>query len=263
MNKIVFLIVTLIVFVIFVIIAISCLPFTLFNIHVSEATGSIPLDSFVFVLTLAVAILTILVAVIGCFEFSRVNKYTEKVDRFEKELDSKLDEFNHSQEELLEQQKNHLNDNFCRALIKQEKYYDQTLLYLSQAAYSIIEQMTDKVKVKKLIKFLTLEYHIANLYRSSIDLNETTKIDKKKKGALLYLTENATKEHISHLKYVAQNDPNEDFKNQAQIIIGQIKEREKNKRKEEMDETEQTSITHNYKSKKCRHNGKMNKRKKR
>ena len=263
MNKIIFLIISFIVFVIFVIIAIYCLPFTIFNFHIFEATGSIPLDSFVFILTLAVAILTILVAVIGCFEFSRVNKYTDKVDRFVKEIDSRLKKHNHSQKELLEQQKNSLNDNFCMALIKQEKYYNQTFYYLSQAAYSIIDLMTDKIKAKKLIKDLTNEYHIANLYRSSIDLNETTKIDRKKKGALLYLTENGTKEHISHLKYVAQNDPNESFKEQAQIIIGQIIEREKNKKKEEMDKTEQSNTINNYKRKKSRHSGKMNKRKKR
>ena len=144
MSKILF---SFFLFFIFLIVAIGSIPICISHFfNITKSTGTLSLDSFVFLLTLAVAVLTILVAIIGCFEFSRVNKYTEKVDKFEKDftkelnnlseiINQKIINFNDTFDKRIELYKNELNESFSLAIDEQELYLNHSIDYLFQATY--------------------------------------------------------------------------------------------------------------------------------
>ena len=173
-------------------------------------------DTFVFILTLIVAVLTFLIAAIGIFEFDRIRKYTEKVDSFKEVLESF--------DNLLEEHEKEFN------LVKdsstmQEQYLKKTIEYLYSASYSNINLMKEEKQAKKLLIKLFHDDQIAKLYRASLDSNETTEIDKDKFAAFVYLEQNGTLDDIKHLEYVVEHDTNKKNCARAHEIKGRIKER--------------------------------------
>lgn len=166
------------------------------------------LDTFIFILTLIVAVIAFLFAIFGVIEFSRIREYTNKVDLFEAKFE------NHKKE-----------------LTQHEQYLDQTIGYLFQATYNITSQIKDS-KIKQII--LDNLYHdlqIAKLYRSSIDSNKTKEINNNKFSAFAYLEVKGRIKDIPHLEYVKLNDNNVQNRKRANVIIKQILARIKHQNK--------------------------------
>lgn len=209
---------------------VSCIAISLFTTiilfrfipNIKDSCSSNPLDTFIFILTLIVAVLTIMVAFIGYYEFTRVNTYTEKVDEFVSDFNEKLETYN----------QNVLN--IQSRLTQQELYLVQTINYLN----SIIAELSYKTQDKSIIERLSRYSHIAQLYRISLDMNESSETSNSKFAAFAYFEESGIIEDIPHLEYVAQHDPNEQNKKRAREIIGHIREREKNKESEREEESE-------------------------
>ena len=116
--------------------------------NIKDSCSSSPLDTFIFILTLIVAVLTIMVAFIGYYEFTRVNHYTERVDEFVTEFNNNLEMYNQNSLELRGR------------LTQQELYLNQTINYLN----SIIAQLSYKTEDRSILERLTRFSHRAQLY---------------------------------------------------------------------------------------------------
>ncbi len=165
------------------------------------------LDTFIFILTLIVAVLAFMFAFIGYHEFTRVIKYTQKVDRLSVEFNENNESFNQIRNRLTQQ----------------ELFLTQSINFLS----TIIARLAHKTQDKDILEKHSHYSHISQLYRISIDTNETPEIMKNKFDAFAYFEVNGTNDDIPYLEYVAQHDPNEQYRNRAWVIIGGIKERNK------------------------------------
>lgn len=194
-------------------IAISAFTTSIICKHTPSISNASSLDTYVFILTLIVAVLTFLIGIIGIIEFSRIQKYIKIVDKFVNKFEKKLNVHENEFEKIK------------YSLTQQEHYLNQTIYYLYQAADSITNQMNDQETALVILNQLYHNLQIAKLYRSSLDSNETSKIDNDKFTAFAYLEENGTMEDIPHLLYVERNDSNEQNRKRATGVIAIIKRR--------------------------------------
>lgn len=174
-----------------------------------DSKGS--LDTFIFILTLIVAVLAFMFAFIGYNEFTRVIEYRKKVDDFESDFNKKL--------ETYKQNMTIISDR----LTKQGLFINQSLNYLN----SILAELSFMSQNENTIKRLLHDSKIAQLYRINLDTNESSDMSNSKFDAFAYLEENGTKEDIPHLNYVAEYDPIESNRDRAREIIGVIKRERK------------------------------------
>ena len=179
--------------------------------NIKDSCSSSPLDTFIFILTLIVAVLTIMVAFIGYYEFTRVNHYTERVDEFVTEFNNNLEMYNQNSLELRGR------------LTQQELYLNQTINYLN----SIIAQLSYKTEDRSILERLTRFSHRAQLYHISLDSNESCEMSNSKFAAFAFFEGNGIMEDIQHLEYVAQHDPIEQNRRRAIEVIAIIRNRNK------------------------------------
>lgn len=180
---------------------------TIKNIFDSKSS----LDTFIFILTLIVAILAFMFAFIGYNEFTRVIEYRKKVDGFESDFNKKLETHNQNMTIISDR------------LTQQGLFINQSLNYLN----SILAELSFMSQNENTIKRLLHDSNIAQLYRINLDTNESSDLSNSKFDAFAYLEENGTKEDIPHLKYVAKYDPIEKNRDRAKEIIGVIKKERK------------------------------------
>lgn len=144
---------------------------------------------------------------------NKLDYYIENADNLQRKIDRLESNFQQQINEIL------INKAF------QDQYLNQLSCYLFQATYSLTGQMNNEVVAKDILYNLFHGYNIAKLYRTSLNSDGTSRIDKDKFAAFAYLMENGTLEDIPHLEYIAKNDPYESNRDQAKEIIGRIKER--------------------------------------
>ncbi len=165
------------------------------------------LDSFIFILTLIVAVLAFLVGIFVYFNLTDFITYKNKVDCFEEK---------HKKDVI----------RITKTIEQQEQYLNQTIGYLFKATYFNVNLIKDRNLAKELLKQLSHDLQIATLYRTSFDINKTPKIDSDKFDVFVYLEENGLTKDIPHLQYVTEHDSNKENRIRAHEIIGRIKERE-------------------------------------
>ena len=163
-----------------------------------ECNPTNSLDTFIFILTLIVAVLAFMFAFIGYHEFTRVIDYTKKVDDFEEQFNSELNATN-------------------TRLIQQERYIDHTAEYIYQVTYAKIEQMNNQVEAQQLLDHLYHDLQIFILYRANMDADKTNVVDINKIAALEYLEGegNGTMDDIPHLDYVVKHNPDKHIRQRA------------------------------------------------
>ncbi len=175
----------------------------------NECNPTSSLDTFIFILTLIVAVLAFMFAFIGYNEFTRVINYTKKVDDFEEQFNSKLNTTN-------------------ARLIRQQRYIDYTFGYLYETSYSQLAQMKNQDDAQQLLNHLFHELQIAKLYRVNLDTDEARVVNINKIAALEYLEENGRKADIPHLDYIAQHDPDEHVRTRAIEVRAIIRNNDNN-----------------------------------
>lgn len=114
---------------------------------------------------------------------------------------------------------------FSDCINSQSRYFEQSINYLYQAAYSNIEQMSDQTQAREILKSIYHEMQIARLYRTSFNAENNEAYNRDRFAVLAYLEMNGTKEDIPHLEYVVQHDANEDNRRRAIEVIGIIRNR--------------------------------------
>ncbi len=189
-----------------------------------ECNPTSSLDTFIFILTLIVAVLAILFAVLGYNEFTRVIDYTKKVDDFEHSINDyskKADKVESITNQIQQIQ---------RSLIRQERYIDHTAKYIYQVTYAKFEQMNNQAEAQQLLNHLYHELQIFILYRANMDADKTNVVDINKIAALEYLEGegNGTMDDIPHLDYVVENDPDERIRQRAIEVRAIIRNRNNN-----------------------------------
>jgi hypothetical protein len=166
---------------------------------------------------IVLCVITVLIAVAGFFSIktmmNKLDDFKEKTKNKEKLIDDKLIELNKYKEqyitgiEAIEQLKHQLNI--------QNKYIEKATTYI----YFTLDKDAEIKKDKMLKSKLITEKQILRLYY----------YDKKgKEAALLYFSQYGTLEHLPDIKYVAENDLDEDIRKLALKIIGRIEGREDN-----------------------------------
>jgi hypothetical protein len=166
---------------------------------------------------IVLCIITVLIAIAGFFSIktimNKLDDYKEKTRDKEKLIDDKLIELNKYKEqyianiESINQLKHQLNI--------QNKYIEKATTYI----YFTLDKDAEKKKDRVLKSKLITEKQILQLFYNN---------KKGKEAALLYFSQYGTIEHLPDIKYVAENDLDEDIRKLALKIIGRIEGREDN-----------------------------------
>ena len=114
------------------------------------------LDTFIFILTLIVAVIAVLFAVIGLYEFSKIEKIKENLSSF-----------------------NNRMDEMRQVMI----IHNQTMLQLNEILYKETRMIAENTNSKELLEEVTLNYQIALLYSTNFGLDDSDSY-KKKEDAL-------------------------------------------------------------------------------
>ena len=193
-------------------------------------------DSFVFILTILVAILSFLFAIIAFIEWGRIRVFTKRIAEFER-----------ATKEIKV-----LHESYFR---QQDYYISNTFQTVLSAIMAITSQINDDDDfdhfAKSIQENMNHGIQITNLYYMRFNSHDRKETKGKKEkdannkfSAFAYLEENGVMEDIPHLVYVAEHDPIKKNRNRAREIIGRIKEREREKEREKEIEFEQSDTTH-------------------
>lgn len=159
------------------------------------------LDTFIFILTLIVAVIAVLFAVIGLYEFSKIEKIKENLSSF-----------------------NNRMDEMRQVMI----IHNQTMLQLNEILYKETRMIAENTNSKELLEEVTLNYQIALLYSTNFGLDDSDSYEKKE-DAFNYIQTKGTTNVIKYLEFIANNDTDKRNRLRAREVIGSIKERERNK----------------------------------
>lgn len=168
-------------------------------------------DILVKILSVAIAILAAVVAINGQRKSNLVDKIKEDFDNFYDNLQNDLKDINQS---ILQESQS--TTRLSQILQKQNESLYNSLLVIAK-----------ENKSNDISRAILHNYHINLLYISclSYDNEESSQISLF--DTFSFLKENGTKEDITHLKYVAKNNPNKNDRSQAEETIGYIKNRPK------------------------------------
>lgn len=167
--------------------------------RIIESADTSSLDTFIFILTLIVAIIAFLFAVISIFEFTKVEKTKKKLDSF----NNKMDEI--------------------RTVMA---IHNRTMQQINEFLYKATLRIAESTNSKDLLEEVTLNYHISTLYSSNFDSDDNNSINKKN-DAFNYIQEKGHFDDIRYLEYIADHDTDRSNRIRARKVIGHIEEREK------------------------------------
>lgn len=163
------------------------------------------LDTFIFILTLIVAVLAFLFAIIAIFEFS-------KIEKIEKDLNS----FNEEMKDLR------------RVMAIQ----DHTMQSYNKFLYESTKSIADNEEPIKLLRIVTHNYHLSVLCSLHLDSTDTDSYNYKY-DSFNYIEQLGTKNDIPYLDYVANHDTNKKNRDRAREVIGYIKANHKEHKQED------------------------------
>lgn len=164
---------------------------------------------------IVLCIITLLIAIAGFFSIktiiNKLEEYNKKNKEKEVVIDEKLNDLNKYKEQYIKdidtisQLKHQLNI--------QNIYIEKATTYIYFTLDNDAEKKKDKVLKSKLIT----EKQILRLYYNNKEGKE---------AALFYFSEYGTNEHLADIKYVAENDLDDEIRKLAFRIIGRIEGRE-------------------------------------
>ena len=152
------------------------------------------LDTFIFILTLIVAVIAVLFAIIGIYEFSQIERIKTKLSSFE----SRMNEI-----------KNVM------------AIHNQSMQQINEFLYKSSLRIAENTDSLDLLEEATLHYHIATLYCSNFCSDDSdSSIDKD--AAFDYIQQKGSPGVIRYLEYIANHDTDKNNRHRALKVIGSI-----------------------------------------
>lgn len=173
---------------------------------------------------IALAILTLLLAIVGYFS---VKPLTDKVSAMEKFIKIKFKKIESSNKDYINSFDIIKND-FTNKIVSieiiekrlgiQNEYIERSTNYIYDVIYKLAD--SSKVKDKTLIEKISTDIQVLRLFSANKE---------DRSAALHYFAENGTKAIIDDIRYVSENDLEAEISNFALRVLGRIEERENSK----------------------------------
>lgn len=170
---------------------------------------------------IALAILTLLLAIVGYFS---VKPLTDKVSAQEEFIKAKFIEIENMNKNYIASF-NLVKNDFANKIVSieiiekrlgiQNEYVERSTTYIYDVIYKLVA--SSKIKDKTLIEKISTDIQILRLFSAKKE---------DRFASLYYFAENGTKNHVDDIRYVSENDLEEEIRKLALKVIGRIEERE-------------------------------------